>query len=346
MREEKMNSLYRREFLKHVASTLAISTAGLTFESCSTIRAAYRQSQGDVDIDEIMACLKKQTESIAEDEGLRYAEDYYRECGCNPYILQDSLISLLAAGTFGDLPEKQRQHPRVQQMLWDRAPVMNRAVLCTATYLENLTPEERLKIQKALKEHPEILKTFQVEFDAAARRQNVPSNRLDHFSAIFNQCAWRLENQDPSLLIDNLVAITDKVGQQCCITPEERRRVALKQSTASCFDFSSMDKNVKGNINPYNVSIDNHEELKQAKSNSSNKHKFTPYEVAKKRMQTGLKIMGYSLIPLGLGAILVFSGNFDAAMIGAFLGLTPGAVIFLVGMIVAIVGAAGMGKNK
>jgi hypothetical protein len=327
-----MKNLERREFLKNLASTLAVSTAGLTFQSCSTIRGAYRQRQGGEDVDEILACLKEHNKIIAENEGLRFAEDFYRECGCNPHLLQDSLVSLLDVGTFGDLSEKQRQHPDVQQMLWDAAPVMDRAILCTTTYLENLTPEDRLKIQKAMKEHPEILKTFQVEFDAAARKQNIPSNRLDHFNAMFNQCAWRLENQDPSMLIDDVVTMTDKACREFCITPEDRKRIAAEQCEVSNIDNKQFNRNMKAN-----------------KSNNTDSSENKRYKKMKRRRNIGLKMMGIGLVQAGLGtALVVLSDDVGGGgfWIGATLGWTAGGIIFLIGMIMAISGGIGMAKNK
>jgi hypothetical protein len=207
---------------------------------------------------------------------------------------------------------------------------MDRAILCTTTYLENLTPEDRLKIQKAMKEHPEILKTFQVEFDAAARKQNIPSNRLDHFNAMFNQCAWRLENQDPSMLIDDVVTMTDKACREFCITPEDRKRIAAEQCVVSNIDNKQFNRNMKAN-----------------KSNNTDSSENKRYEKMKRRSTIGLRMMGIGLVQAGLGTLLALDWNNPTEFwIGATLGWTAGGIIFLIGMIMAISGGIGMAKNK
>ncbi len=221
-----MDRINRRRFVKNLASVMATMTTGAGLQSCSTVRASYKRSKKQVDVPFVLTRLDSINKKIANDEKLNLASDMYQQSGCSPYLLQESLISLLTVGAFGDLPKGDRQHPAMQKRMYETAPLMGRSVLGMATFLENLSPRERRRVQKSLRKNPETMRSFQAEFDAAGRREHVPSVRLDHFNALLNQCSWRLEKQDPSLLIDEIVKSVDKTGMQYGISPEDRRMMS------------------------------------------------------------------------------------------------------------------------
>jgi hypothetical protein len=333
-----MNYIDRRTFMKNLAATLVASTAGLTLNSCGTTRAGYKPLYGEIDHDEVLASFREQSRQISKAPNLGIMEEYFRSKKCNPYLIQDSIISLLAVGTFGDLPKKDREHPAAQQIIRDAHPAMDRAVLSATTFLESLSQKERIEIQETLKTHPEIIRTFQLEFDAAARQKKVAPNRLDHFNSIFNKCAWQLENQDPSLLIDKIVTMTDKTCKDCQITPEQRRAIVADLSCMDCYDIAFAGEGL-GTESTMG---------KPAENDSLELMRAIKYRSAKKVRNTGAGMILFGLIQFGLGLLIATNSDMNAAafFLGAVIGATGGAIVVIAGIITALVGAIKMSQYR
>ncbi len=327
-----MGNIDRRDFIKKMAITLAGSTAGLTVSSCSLIKSGYRQMQPDIDHIAILTDFREKTDSIFQDPGFKFVEDYLHERQCHPFMIQDSIISLNAVGTFGDLPEEDRKHPAIQQMMQEAAPVIDRATLSTTTYLEQLSTKERLDIQRTMKEYPEILSTFQVEFDTAARQNNIAPSRIDHFNALFNKCVWRLENQDPSLVFDELVTMADKVCIEHDISPEKRRELVAELNPLKYHDLAYNTKN-RDIAGAYDYGLS--EMLVQAPRDTSASYRAEQYERWLEVQKRGLTMILWGLLQFGAGLILL---NTPLAWLGVTLGMTGGALIAIYGLISAIVG--------
>jgi hypothetical protein len=336
-----MNSIDRRDFLKKLAITLAGSTASLTFSSCSLIKAGYRQMKPGIDHNAILTDYKEKFKLISQDHSLKLVEDYLQQRQCNPFMVQDSILSLNAVATFGDLPEEDRKHPAIQQMMRDASPVVDRSTLSTATYLEQLSIRERLDIQNTMHEHPEILSTFQVEFDVAARKNNIPPSRLDHFNALFNKCVWRLENQDPSLIIDEIVAMTDKTCAEYSISPEKRRELVAELNSPEYYDlaYSAANTDISEIYDP-GLS----EMLVQVPADTSVSYRAEQYQKWLKVRDKGASWVLWGIVQFGVGTALLYGfGNSVEilAALGLFVGMTGGALIAITGLIMAIVGAIG-----
>ncbi len=325
-----MNTLDRRKFIKDMTLALAGSTAGLTIGSCSLIRAGYREFNDTVYHDKILKAFQKQTKTISESRSMQRIEEYLQKRKSDPYMIKGSIISLMAVGTFGDLPEEDRKHPAMQQMITDSLPVMDRAVLSSATYLEQLSAEEREGIQETIKEHPEILTAFQVEFDKAARKNDIPASRLDHFNALFNKCVWRLENQDPSDFIDELVTLTDKSFQKVKVTPDQRR------------EWGSAGTKVESSGTSFQA-----QPADSLQSTPADIYRMREYERWKEYTRRGNNAVIWGIAQFGIGYLLASSSDDALEGIGAlglFVGMTGGAIIVIVGIIMSLVGTVKMSQ--
>jgi hypothetical protein len=326
----------RRQFVRNLATALAAASAGATLESCAAVQAGYRRSPRQANMKAVLARLDEISDTIGRDEGLRFVEDFYRERGVSPDLLKDSLISLLTIGVFGDLCESDRNHPDMQQRLRLAGPAMDRAVFGTATLLEGLTCEERLTVQRVLKKHPEILGTFQVEFDSAAQANSVPSIRLRHFNALFNKCAWRVEKQGLAVVTDDVIAAVDKVATKEGVSPDDRRRLARQWGYTDAYTGTNPLRGAASR----QLSGDSPPEI-TGQALQSDQY----LEKGRRRVRTGLTLMGIGLVDFGIGtAFVLYDGN--TWPVSATLGMTGGGILFVTGIIVALVGAANLRKAK
>lgn len=327
-----MNAMNRRQFIKDMTLALAGTTAGLTVNSCSLIQAGYGEGRTGVDHERILHEFRQRSQEIRDSPGMHEVEKYLSSHSVNRHLIQDAIISLMAVGTFGGLKEKDRQHPAIQEMITEAMPVMDRTVMSSATYLEQLSEHERADIQSTMKENPEILKAFQVEFDKAGRERKIQPDNLDHFNALFNKCVWRLENQDASTFIDELVAMTDKSYEKLDVHPGDRRVLASFEQetmqTALSDSTQTMDSTKV--------------ELSQAE-----KYRIEQYERWEKVQRNGGNAVMWGITQFALGTLLAFSTDNALEGIGAiglFVGMTGGAIITIVGIIMALVGTAQMAR--
>jgi hypothetical protein len=337
-----MSTIDRRDFIKKLAITLAGSTAGLTLGSCSLVKSGYRQMKPGIDHPAILAAYREQCKSIYQAPGFRLIEDYLHQSQCHPFMIQDSIISLNAVGTFGDLAQEDRKHPAIQEMMQEAIPVMDRATLSTATFLERLSTQERLDIQKTMNEHQDILSTFQVEFDIAGRKHNISPSRMDHFNSLYNKCRWRLEKQDPSLVIDELITMTDKACMEYSITPEQRRELVAELSIPEYYQLAYGDFNT--DISEVSA-LEFNEMLVPMPVDTSAAYRAEQYEKYLKLQKKGVSTLTWGIIQFGVGTLIVRTSDGSLEGIGGFgitVGMTGGAIIAIVGLLMALIGTLGV----
>jgi len=344
-----MKPIDRRAFINTLAATLAAGYAGAVTESCTALRGGYKGGKnGSRGPAEALARLDRNCRALRRNQTLRKAESVYRKAGCNTDLLPDALETLLVVGMFGDLGEKERMDPRVQKRVQDAMPVMTDAFMGMATYMESLKPSERALVRQTLNEHPEIMSGFQVQFDAASRDHDVPSERMEHFHSLFNQCAWRLKNQDPSSLIDECVAMVDKEGERNGISPALRRSMAAAggfcRSALSGADFAGVGDDQRlayaEDLNDSTIATDADNQIALFRLQQRGK--------AKKRIKTGAALMGLGAVALAAG---IFVGaeyvNNQAVFIPTVLfGCVGGAACLIVGLIMIITGIINMHQAK
>jgi hypothetical protein len=343
-----MKPIDRRAFINTLAATLAAGYAGAVTESCTALRGGYKVGKtGSRDPAAALARLDRNCRALRRNQTLRKAESVYRKSGCNTDLLPDALETLLVVGMFGDLGEKERMDPRVRKRVQSAMPVMTDAFLGMATYMESLGPHERALVRQTLNEQPEIMSEFQVQFDAASREHDVPQERLEHFHSLFNQCAWRLKNQDPSSLIDECVALVDKEGERHGISPALRRSMVatggFSKSTIFGADYAGADDDQRlafaGALNDSTVAsdADNPRVLLQSQQ----------HEKGKRQLGTGAALMGLGAVALTAGIIIGGReyGN-DAAFTPAVVfGCVGGAICLIVGLILIIIGAVNLHRS-
>jgi hypothetical protein len=243
-------------------------------------------------------------------------------------LFQRSLRSLYLSQTFRDLPPESQQHPELQALMRRELPEMDRSVLDMTELLERLSPAEREAARAELKRRPDLGVQIAEAVDEQAAGAGVSVNRRRQLRSMLTQASFRLRHHAPGVLIDEY---TNKVRRSLA-SESSARALTLNvaaQATADLY-FAQTGAAAEPAAQPTAAS-----RLGKARTPAqppppapSGAHPGTGTLV------TGAWMLGIGLVTFGVSTLLVSAGA------GIFLfGMTVGALMFAIGLIVVIVGA-------
>ncbi len=122
------------------------------------------------------------------------------------------LRSLYVSGAYLDLPEEGRRHPRIRDWMLGELPAIEAQGEILLERLERSTPEERRAVREELRNDPELMSRFAEVVDERARLGGLRPERRRQTREIFRMAAWRLRSQPASLIIDEYTAKARRVG--------------------------------------------------------------------------------------------------------------------------------------
>jgi hypothetical protein len=301
----------RRRFLKASVIAGGAGAAALSSSSCSSLLPRYKPASGDVELPDM-------DQYIAQvDRGLKHIEQWdpaaeLSEAGSDSEherinnLARNAVKALYISAMFTDLPEEARSRPGMQARIKKALPEIDATATEVADYLGGLTASDREKLHKILsrRENPGM-QIFE-QFDKHAAENGVTLQRRLHTRATANNILWRLKNQPPDLLFDEYQVKIEKLAASesgSMTRPEVAARLAEKAfwKWSESLDDGGADQD---------------EEKKD-------------YRTAKR----GARMMGIGVVIFGVGGAIVAAGGFPGVFV-----MTVGAVWFLIGLIVAIVG--------
>jgi hypothetical protein len=214
-----------------------------------------------------------------------------------------SMQALFTAGLFRDLPVEGQLDPRVQDRLWSAQPLLDEAADEMTRFLESQSPARLERIRGTLRTRPEVLEGIIATLEEEVARSGISAARRAQLSTVMRDIGWRLGHQPPGLLVEEYL---DKAERAIAsdITTEVRQRWLTARLSEEAFW--------------------------QAQESARDR-----------RMSRGLRLMGIGALLFAGGLALVAIGeNSDVLMvIGLVPGITGGAVTFIVGLIILLVGA-------
>jgi len=320
----------RRKFLEKLSISLTAASA-VTLQSCGSTTGKYLRAAGSVNVKQVLKRVDAINEQIRTDEFFDVPSRQIAKYGCNDYLFRETLESLLLIGVMGDLSKEDQMHPLMQERMRESAGLFDRVTLGMATFLENMSKEQRAGVSKKLVENPDIIKSFQAAFDKEARKNGVPYQRLRHFHTLWNRASTSLKKRNNSTIIDEYIEKVDKVALQNGITPEIRRALAKNWDEELVVALAEKSKGYEG-ADALLGSIS----LQQGgDSTKESKREW--------RIRTGQKILGVSGMVFGTGLFFLIIGlgteNFGFLVPSWILG-TVGAILLIIGLIFVSVGAA------
>ncbi|MDH5591191.1 MAG: hypothetical protein OEZ65_16565 [Gemmatimonadota bacterium] len=223
-------------------------------------------------------------------------------------LARDAMISLYMTGMFGDLPAEYRAHTGMQDRMWAAQPTMDRALDGVMEFLRSRTPDDLSRVRSTLRDRPEVLHEVVTTIDTEAARSGVSESRRAQLRTMFTDVAWRLANQPPELIIDEYVG---KVERATASDVESAARQRSQAAHATEEMFWQEQKSLR-----------------------------------ERRISRGLRRMGIGAALFGVGLLLVAASDGDIDDGGALMwiglvpGITVGSILFTVGLVTLLIGAA------
>ena len=220
------------------------------------------------------------------------------------------MVSLYMAGMFGDLSVENQIYPGMQDRLWAAQPTMDEALDEMTDFVNRQRPEDLARVRTTLHTKPDVLRDIIGVVDSEAERSGVSEPRRAQLRAMLTDVGWRLENQPPGLIVDEYVNKVEKV-------------------TASDVEDAARQRWLKARYGE-EIFWQAQESLRQ------------------RRISRGLKAMGIGALLFLAGLLLVSASDGDVTSddndallwIGLVPGVTVGSILFVVGLIILLVGAA------
>lgn len=210
----------RRDFIVRSASVVGGALGFGLLGGCATT-GGVRFRDGGPDINGYLAGLDTQVARIHATRIGPQIIKHLKKQQLPESFLQDNLASLLVVGAFRDLPPSLQAEPQMQARIQQETPGIGRQVLMMASHLDGLSDEERSSIQQYVQEQPDVLDLMREGMVGNASVHGLDSRRVSQFSRMLTDVHWRLQQQDPSLLIDETVDRTDKMCRLAGVRRED-----------------------------------------------------------------------------------------------------------------------------
>lgn len=243
-------------------------------------------------------------------------------------LLRGSLRSLLLTGSFADLPELAQVHPQVQKRMWQGLPEIDQSVSDMSAFLESLAPAERLDLARELRGDPQLVMRITANLDREATRLGVPLKRRLHFRTLMTQIAYRLRQQPPSAVMDEILGRVRKAQERPMTADSLQAYLSARMGEAAFWEY-------QGRLDTMAAYW-----AEGGGGGGAGLDAEAPRVVAqrpgRKLIITGAVLLGVGLVTSAVAGILMVAVNLLA---GAFV-MTPGALLFLSGLIVLLVGVS------
>lgn len=214
--------------------------------------------------------------------------------------------SLFLLGFFRDLPDQARFDAGVQLRMWRAVPDMESSMAGMASLLENMTPADSARVSARLQADPGLPMRVCESLDNHWCRDALSGRRRAHLRTIVSELAFRLQHQPPSLLIHELVG---KYAKATAVPDADARKDEMIKTAGDVTSWASVAPRMKRDADE---NID---------------EEIAPL------MLVGLGLLGLGAVVFGVSYLIVIAGSFP----GLF-GMTLGALLLLVGLIIVATG--------
>lgn len=313
--------MHRREIFKLGAGV----AAGFAWGGTGCALPGVRQ-EGDRLIPEDMdAFLGGWDASLAKAKQARFVETYAAKASgsaLSPEVLlalepseklfQDMLHSMLLTQSFRDLSQEAQFHPEVQKRMVGHVDAVDATVFSITDKLAALGREERLELQRTLRDNPDLVMGIAETLNQEAGLAGVTLNRRVQLRSMMTHASFRLGKTEPGTVIDEYVT---KVRRA---TDPDRLQLMASQSAAvagSRAFFQSRQAAGGGLL------VDDSGGAPP------------PYKPGMKAVRSGAWMMGIGVLTFGISGLMVSADVFPFVF-----GMTAGAVLFAIGLITLIVG--------
>lgn len=323
--------MYRREFMSRLSQALALASTATVHASVSRDGKYASGATGPADVEDVLRRVDEINTRIDTDRLFDAPSAHCSAQGLDASLIRDSLKAMLLIGTFGDLSEEDRAHPRMQQRMLDSADLFDRTVIGCTTLIERTSREQRRRVRRTLQNNPDIGKAFQMGVDDDGRRTRVPHQRLTHFHTLWNRTVSALQRRNCSTIVDEYVEKVDRAGSRCGISSERRRSLAMHWD-GELVESLALEASGLGDIDTTQVAAAGYTDVPVGAYSPKRHYRRIGYSLL--GVSGGFTLLGGFF--LFLGGISSMEGFFVAALISG----TVAAVVLLIAMVFGIIAAA------
>lgn len=209
----------RRAFLSRTGALIGASFGGLTLSGTATAGGVAYDWSSESDAAAFGDRLDAQLAAIRA-QSTPFLDERARASGLPAGWIPDVCASLTMAAAFRDLPHAGQQHPELQRRMHTEAHRLGQHLLRAARTLRALSRDRRLALRTALRDDPHVQGWLAERFRARAPRET-EGERLDQLDEALGHAVWRLRNQDPDLLIDEVIGHVERAAASVGLAPDE-----------------------------------------------------------------------------------------------------------------------------
>ncbi|MBL9103681.1 MAG: hypothetical protein JNL82_22230 [Myxococcales bacterium] len=221
----------------HRRSFVTASVLGATTTACS--RTPHGTNDPDAPGDEFLArmaeldrgmehlrCRPVDLGKIAKKTSAANDARVCREDPLDEQLYRSSLRALLLTASVKDLSEADRARPEVQSRLDAHAAEVDFAVHGIQQRLTHMSRDELDRVQRRLREDPELARRIVEHIDDSAGRADIPLGRRLRLRRLAKVALWRLRRQPTDLVIEEctskLARLTERLGPIASAAPFAR----------------------------------------------------------------------------------------------------------------------------
>lgn len=301
----------RRDFLRVGASGLLISGVS-SCASLPKLRLGPSPDEPMPDMDTYLKRVDSGMETISAWSPSRDARWHGNDGAAIDELAQKSLRTLYMTGMLGDLPPEAQIHPGMQDRVWTAMPEMDEAVAGMERYLATRSQGDLNRVQLALRSPSNHGMAIVQAIDEHAARCGVSRSRRMQTRVLLTDAVWRLRNQPPALSVQDTLRRVQRAGAA------DPSRVAMEDLVAARVG----------------------EKLFWQQQDHGGGGSSGTQSLRGKRIAKGGRVMGIGLVVGGLAVALTAAGAIPFIFVA-----TVGAIMFLVGLVMLLVGLATPGDK-
>ncbi len=328
--------MQRRDFLSQSASAVG-GVLGLgVLGGCATV-GGVRVREGETNADSYLSALDDQLAQIRATPVATAFQDHLEREGLPRTFLQDNTASLTVAAAFRDAPTSIQETPEVQNRMWLELPPIGQQVLALAAYLDRLDERERKDIQAFLCEDGQRVVLLRDGMVDKASRCGLPTRRVLQFSKMIEGIGWRLQRQDPSLLIQGSLERMDRACSRVGVYRQDWSALATSLQGVEIDDSARLAREARAQVAERARSEAERELAEALLQLPEDEPQNATYTRAARVAIAGGVTMGVGAIFLGAG---LAAWNTSDASDGAEYATTVGGVVVSTGLAIMVIAAA------
>ncbi len=333
--------MHRRSFLKSTVVGASAVGAG----SCAHLGSTLTSAGADVVamVDELRAKLDFIGTPAAMPElagaPLGQAAEQHHQ------LFRESVQTLVLAGSFHGMSEDVRAHPAVQKLMGEKLAMMNATALQMNQVAVNTTADERRELTRTLKEDPAVLGEAAQRLDQEAARLGLSGELRLRLRALFAQVGTRMK-QSSSLAIEEYSHKVARIEARMAEPRAFEREYIARLGEQAFWDLQARQEGyaaawadpvvIPAPVRPPPLPVESLDDGRGVTGGRMKRPSPKPIDpnAGSVAFPVGMSMLGLGVVGTFGGILLVSS----LGIAGAFV-ITAGALLFIAGLIVAIIGA-------